>query len=145
MIGKHLQLPVGIMLDKFCIFPLLSILMNAFPGCCEHFVLRFLTLSLQVCPKLGRELGGTFVLLRSMFSWSTVSETGLQGPKHTDCCELGRTTRLWPTVFSTARDSQDCTAPASLCYLLLGEQESVAGWVRKGTVEDTRQITLFHF
>lgn len=69
------------MLDKFCIFSLLSILMNAFPGCCEHFVLHFLTLSLQVCPKLGRELGGTFILLRSMFSWSTVSENGAAGAK----------------------------------------------------------------
>lgn len=77
--------------------------MNAFPGCCEHFVLRFLTLSLQVCTKLGK----TFVLLCSMFSWSTVSEMGLQGPKHTDRCEVGRTIRLWPTVLSAARESQE--------------------------------------
>ncbi|XP_041518966.1 FERM and PDZ domain-containing protein 2-like [Microtus oregoni] len=132
-------------------FRVTDILMNAFSGCCEHFVLHFFTLSPQVCTKLGREIGGTFVLLRSMFSWSTQHvflehslRNGAVGAKAHGLMSIGKNNLLVAHSSQCSKGKSGLLAPLSLCYLLLGE-ESMAGWVWKGIVENRRQITLFHF
>lgn len=77
--------------------------MNAFLGCCEHFVLHFLTLSLQVCTKLGRELGGTFALVMQYVFLEYSLRNGAVGAKAHGLLWIGKNNPLVTQSFQYSK------------------------------------------